>query len=177
MKMAMIQENAAKTELIDFRFISQVLTPYRSHCWYLKKASFETKEDEGVQGLIMHGEFSIKDSCYIDDTGHFNAVEYNICFNQIAYLHLAHAIRYQLIPELNDYQLEAFFSKQLSHFLIAGLQSNFQSLINAKQFYGTFGIHSIKKTSKCTFMKTYCLFSDGQEGKSKGEVTLAILHP
>jgi hypothetical protein len=29
---------------------------------------------------------AIPESCYIDDTGHFNAVEFNICFNQLAYV-------------------------------------------------------------------------------------------
>ena len=45
-------------------------------------------------GLISaKGRFSIPDSCYIDDTGHFNAVEFNICFNQLAYVPSASASR------------------------------------------------------------------------------------
>jgi hypothetical protein len=158
-------------------FLQNVLKPYRTNCQYLQKAHFEEHEDQGLQGLLMKGEFSIGESCYIDDTGHFNAVEYNICFNQIAYLHLGHCIKHGLIPELGAYDQDSFFEKQLSHFLIANLNSSFQSLMNARHFYGTFGIHSIKKTSKCIFMKTYCYFHDDEVGKSKGEVMLAILHP
>lgn len=162
---------------IDGSFINNVLTPYRDSCRYLKKAYFQEQEGLGVQGMLMNGEFSIPESCYIDDTGHFNAVEYNICYNQIAYTHLGHCIKNGLIHELGDYDPELFFEKQLSNFLIANLNSGFQSLINAKRFYGTFGIRTVKKTSRCVFMKTYCHFHDDGLGKSKGEITLAILRP
>lgn len=177
MKMAIAQENINKTEMITTSFLARVLTPYRKHCCYLKSASFQYQEELGIKGLTIHGQFVIDDSCYIDDTGHFNAVEYNICFNQIAYLHLAHCIDNGLIPELADFEMDSFFEKQLSHFLIARITSSFQSFINARHFYGSFGIESIKKTSKCTFIKTYCSFFDDKKGKSKGEVTLAIMNP
>lgn len=167
----------AQTNVVHDDFLAKVLKPYREHCYYLKSANFQHQEEKGVQGLTMNGQFAIGESCYIDDTGHFNAVEYNICFNQIAYLHLAHCIENGLIPELDGFQLDSFFDKQLSHFLIARITSSFQDFINARHFYGTFGIDSIKKTSKCTFIKTYCLFFDDEKGKSKGEVTLAIINP
>lgn len=162
---------------IDDSFLRRVLKPYRSHSCYLKRSSFHQHDNLDVRGLIMNGEFAIAESCYIDDTGHFNAVEYNICYNQIAYVHLGHCIENGFIPELSDYDTDAFFEKQLSNFLIAKLESSFQTQLNAKHFYGTFGISSIKKTSKCTFIKTYCHFYDDGNGRSKGEVTLAVLAP
>lgn len=177
MNIAIAQENLVKAEIVNTSFLARVLTPYREHCCYLKSASFQQQEELGIKGLIMHGQFAIDDSCYIDDTGHFNAVEYNICFNQMTYLYFAHAIKNRLIPELADFELNSFFEKQLSHFLIAKISSSFQSTINSRSFYGSYGISSIKKTSKCTFIKIYCLFFDDEKGKSKGEVTLAILNP
>ncbi len=162
---------------IESSFVNKVLSPYRQHCQYLKKAYFQQQEGLGLQGMLMNGEFSIPESCYIDDTGHFNAVEYNICYNQIAYVHLGYCIKHGLIPELNEYEPDSFFDKQLSNFLIANLNSSYQSFINAKRFYGTFGISLVKKTSRCTFLKTFCHFHDDKLGKSKGEVTLAVLRP
>ena len=79
------EKNIVKTDIIGPEFLSRVLKPYREHCCYLKSANFQHHKTGGIQGLTLHGQFSIDDSCYIDDTGHFNAVEYNICFNQIAY--------------------------------------------------------------------------------------------
>ncbi|MGW6540873.1 FcoT family thioesterase [Streptomyces sp. NPDC055051] len=43
--------------------------------------------------LTGSGMFTIPEPCYIDDTGHFNAVEFNICYNQLAYYTLAAMIR------------------------------------------------------------------------------------
>ena len=42
--------------------------------------------------IVGKGRFSIPESCYIDDTGHFNAVEFNICYNQLAYVLFAGVI-------------------------------------------------------------------------------------
>ncbi|MCL7419894.1 MAG: FcoT family thioesterase [Methylobacter sp.] len=169
-------ENISVTD-IDQAFMNEVLKPYFSHSRYLKQAWFQQSEDLDPQSLIMNGEFSIPESCYIDDTGHFNAVEYNICFNQICYVHMAHCIKHALIPELSDYDMNTFFEKQLPNVLIAKLASSYQSQLNAKHFYGTYGIKGIKKTSTCTFIKTYCSFHDDAKGKSKGEVTLAVMAP
>ncbi len=170
------QENISVTD-IDKGFMDKVLQPYFNHSRYLKQAWFQQSDSLDPQSLIMIGEFAIPESCYIDDTGHFNAVEYNICFNQICYVHLAHCINHGLIPELLDYDMETFWQKQLPNVLIAKLTSSYQSQLNAKHFYGTYGINAIKKTSSCTFVKTYCRFHDDGNGRSKGEVTLAILPP
>ncbi len=163
--------------VIDEGFTNEVLKPYFEHSRYLKRAKFQYSESFVPQSLIMTGEFAIPESCYIDDTGHFNAVEYNISFNQICYVHLAHCIKNRLIPELADYDIDTFWEKQLPNVLIAKLSSSYQSQMNAKHYYGTYGINAIKKTAKCTFVKTYCHFHDDYNGKSTGEVTLAILPP
>ena len=170
------QDDIQVSDIAD-AFATRVLTPYFEHSRYLKKAWFQQSTSQDPQSLIMNGEFSIPESCYIDDTGHFNAVEYNICFNQICYVHLAHCIKNNLIAELSEYDMDKFFEKQLPNVLIAKLTSSYQSQLNAKHFYGTYGINTIKKTSKCTFIKTYCHFHDDANGKSTGEVTLAILPP
>ncbi|MFC5048610.1 FcoT family thioesterase [Aquimarina hainanensis] len=166
--------------VVDHDFMMEVLQPYRSHTTYLKKAIFQKKEEEQEKGLMMKGEFGIADSCYIDDTGHFNAVEFNICFNQLAYVFYGYCIKEGLIPELKGFESEhgeVFLEKQLSHFLIASISSSYRSQINAKHFYGEVGIDTISKKSNCTFIKMYCSFQDETNGKSKGDITLAILHP
>lgn len=66
----------------DPSLLAQVLNPYKAHCKYLKSAQV-TKEGDPHDGgrVIGRCEFSIPQSCYIDDTGHFNSVEFNICYN------------------------------------------------------------------------------------------------
>ncbi|QNK61093.1 hypothetical protein H7F33_10915 [Pedobacter sp. PAMC26386] len=160
---------------IDPDFIKRVLNPYREHTTYLKHAVFHIEPDKVIQGLKVTGDFAIAQSCYIDDTGHFNAVEYNICYNQLGYVFLGHCIKNQLIPELKDYTEETFFHKQLTHILIVKINSSFSRLLNAKGFSGIWGITAIKKTAQCTFLYTYCNFHDINGGSSKGEVVLGIL--
>lgn len=166
-----------EAELISGEFMAHILTPYRDHCKYLKRAEFMHYGNDDIKSLVMEGDFGISDSCYIDDTGHFNAVEFNICYNQIAYLHLGYCIKNNLIPELAGYSFEEFNKKQLSNFLIANISSSYSSELYAKDFHGRFGINTIRKRSGCTFIKTYCQFNDHKKGRSKGEVTLAVLDP
>ncbi|MEO1375818.1 MAG: FcoT family thioesterase, partial [Cyanobacteria bacterium J06635_10] len=51
-------------------------------------------------------DFSIPESCYIDDTGHFNSVEFNICYNQLFYIIIAYLIKNQLLEVMKDWNLE-----------------------------------------------------------------------
>lgn len=161
---------------IEEGFLGKVMQPYRANTTYLKSAEF-IQEEKGLQGLTMQGTFGISGSCYIDDTGHFNAVEYNICYNQIGYVYLGHCIREKLIPELSKYSIECFFEKQLSNILIVKISSSYKKPIDPRRFYGTYGVKSINVKSTCVFLETYCNFYDDGIGKSQGEVLLAILHP
>src|ERR1051326_3438355 len=71
--------------------LETVLTPYKKHCRYLQSVPAE-KDSSGTALLNGRGTFSIPESCYIADTGPFNAVEFNICYNQLTYSLLAQAI-------------------------------------------------------------------------------------
>ena len=171
------QPNTQTTQEVCSDLMQQILKPYRQHTTYLQKASYTINTDNAVQGLTIKGEFKIGDSCYIDDTGHFNAVEFNICYNQLAYVHLGHSIKQGLIPALSGFGDGLFFQKQLSHFLIANLNSSYRRQLNSDHFYGEFGIKELTIKEKCTFIKTYINFYDDGKGKSEGEVTLAVLKP
>lgn len=171
----MISGYQNKTIEVDADFMNQALRPYRPHATYLKKVSIEINPDKGAQGLIAYGEFSIPESCYIDDTGHFNAVEYNICYNQLGYVFYAFCIKEKLISELSDYDMDTFWKKQLPNWLILRISSGFRRVLNAKKFYGTWGIKSIKKMKDITYMETYCTFKDDNKGESSGEVFAGIL--
>lgn len=156
-------------------FIKKVLHPYKKDAIYLSAATFYHEKDKGLDGLLIKGEFAIETSCYIDDTGHFNAVEYNICYNQLGYVFFAHCIANGLMDELSDYTLEHFLEHQLPNFLILKIASSFSSILNAKKFSATWGIKSSRKTSRLTYLQTYCDFEDNNNGRSSGEVTVGIL--
>ncbi|WP_108870005.1 FcoT family thioesterase [Aquimarina aquimarini] len=177
--MKTIVEKKAKKITIDPEFVKKILQPYTEDACYLKKAVFEYDKKHSEYPIVK-GEFEIKESCYIDDTGHFNAVEFNICFNQLGYTYLGYCIKEGLIPGLEGFSnndCNDFFEKQLSHFLIANIQSSYKRPINSNKFYGEIGIKSIIRKANCTFIVIPCNYYDDDEGRSFGEVTLAILHP
>lgn len=164
--------------IIDSEFSRQVLKPYRKHTTYLKKTVCHWNKDKNYP--TMKGDFQINESCYIDDTGHFNAVEFNICYNQLGYTYLGHCIKEGILPELSYFAQgnnSEFFEKQLSHFLIVDIHSTYKRPINAKQFYGETTIKSISKKANFTFIVMPCKFYDDGNGKAFGEVKLAIIDP
>lgn len=162
---------------IDPEFLARVLTPYRSHCRYLKSACAEFEGEPGWESLVMRGEFGIDASCYIDDTGHFNAVEFNICYNQLAYVHLGYCIERGILPALADYDPARFHERQLSNFLIANIHSSYHAQLNPRRFRGEVRLFSARKGPRFSILKTTCRFHDETTGRSEGEVKLVVLRP
>lgn len=162
---------------VDGEFVHRVLRPYREHCRYLQRAMVEFAGEPAWNTMKMIGEFGIDQSCYIDDTGHFNAVEFNICYNQLAYVHLAYCIGQGLMPALAGFTLETFFEKQLSHFLIANINSSYHAQLNPRRFYGEVQVGTARKSTKYAILKTHCAFHDDSQGRSDGDVKLVVLQP
>ena len=84
-----INQKFTKVDDVSQDLLDVFLEPYKENCKYLKKAQFQDKETSRLikksnsenQGLwFIQADFSIPESCYIADTGHFNSVEFNICY-------------------------------------------------------------------------------------------------
>ncbi|AOY79796.2 hypothetical protein BJP36_07510 [Moorena producens JHB] len=120
-------------ERIDELLLQRTLSPYASKgAIYLQEAYIDFKISDTVgstlredKDYVVRGEFSISESCYIDDTGHFNAVEFNICYNQLFYVALAQACSKHLLSSLKELTLDNFYRKQLSNIYITRLESFF----------------------------------------------------
>ena len=172
--MAAATQGQVRAVTVSDPFLEMVLTPYKMHCRYLKSASVEYEGREGAT-VSARGTFSIPESCYIADTGHFNAVDFNICYNQLAYCLLAQCIDLRLLDELSHWTLAGFQQRQLSGFLIAQFFSAFSSPLNPKSFHGDVGISEIFRNERTIFLKTNCRFHDGLGGHAKGGALLAIV--
>jgi hypothetical protein len=100
----------------DGALLEKILMPYKLNCRYLQKAHVEfgrlelAKPDAGNNKNLLRaeGEFSIPSSCYIVDTGHFNSVEFNICYNQLAYYLLAECVQNKLLGNFLDWSSEEY---------------------------------------------------------------------
>jgi hypothetical protein len=172
---------------ISNTFAAEILKPYRANATYLKSAEITYVNDKAAsapgtadQKLISgKGRFSIPESCYIDDTGHFNAVEFNICYNQLAYVLFAGCIDAGLmqkvrvggggIPSMGEFKRH-----QLPAMMIVSLESRYFKPLNSKDFTAELTINKISAVGNAWFLFTTITYSDSEGVKAKGSVTLAF---
>ena len=176
--------------MITDAFLAKILTPYRDHAKYLKSAQVLDYYEPDITGQLsgnagplvtIEGNFSIAESCYIDDTGHFNAVEFNICYNQLAYVLFGKCIQagifHRVIPdwaERVNLTFDNFLKYQLSSMFIAKIEGSFLKPLNGKNFKARLTITRILWTDQTAFVHTQISFSDTFGIKSKGPVLLAF---
>lgn len=161
----------------DPELLSGVLRPYaRPKTQYLKSATVDTAD-----GLaIAEGQFSIPHSCYIDDTGHLNSVEVNICFNQLMYYLIAKCVQEQALPAFDAWTMEDYWAKQLPDMLIANFKSNFRRPIDSASFtgavsFGDFSVRNVRRAIQLVDMPWQ--FWDASGGHADGEVRMALVEP
>ena len=157
----------------DPSLIERVLAPYKPHCRYLVKA-VAAYEPGGAPVISAQGEFCIPESCYIADTGHFNAVEFNICYNQMAYCSMAHAIQNHWLDSFSGWTLDEFCQRQLSDCMIVKFSSSFRRPMNSRHFEGRFTLDKVSLKKGVLFVKTSCDFSDSSGVGSEGGVLFAV---
>lgn len=169
----------------DTDLLKSVLTPYKENCRYLQHASFEYQSTDITNPtpekhktlLLAKGDFSIPHPCYIADTGHFNAVEFNICYNQLAYYLLAECVQHKLLDHLKSWDIDTYTRRQLSDILIVKFSSSFQKAIFSNKFRGSIEVKRVLKKGKTLFFQTTCNFYDDYGGSARGNVLFAILDP
>ena len=166
-----------KSEKIDDSLLKQTMIPYSNkNTVYLKEAYTDYKISSGNdKNYLVRGCFSISQSCYINDTGHFNAVEFNICYNQLMYTALAHGVSKKLLNCLQHLTLDEYYKKQLPDVYITRLESYYKKIIDPNNFSGVFSIFNAKYSRKLIIIKTQIEFSDYNGGLAYGEVDLAII--
>lgn len=161
----------------DAMLMGRVLQAYKPHCRYLQHA---TMTPEGAvssdEPLGTHARFAIPESCYIDDTGHFNSVEFNICYNQLMYYSIAKAVKEATCSFFRSWTLELFWQKQLPDILIVDFKSKFKSPINPRSFQGAMEFTRAHHVTGLLHITTRCRFWDDASGHSEGAVNLAILN-
>lgn len=161
----------------DAALLADVLRPYRLHCRYLQTAAVST---DPVRASC---DFVIPESCYIDDTGHFNAVEFNICYNQMAYYLIAASIKNDLIEVFEPWTLADFWRLQLGNILITDFKSMFRQQMRGRVFSGEVVIDDVSylegagRWESLLVIRTSCRFWDESGGHCRGAVRIAITDP
>ncbi|HEX2130189.1 MAG TPA: FcoT family thioesterase [Actinophytocola sp.] len=161
----------------DPELLSDVLRPYaRPKTGYLRSATV------AVSGGLAsaQGEFAIPHSCYIDDTGHLNSVEVNICFNQLMYYLIAKCVQERALPAFDAWSMDDYWAKQLPDMLIANFRSNFRRPIDSASFSGEvsfaeFSERNVRRPIQIVDMPWR--FWDAEDGRADGEVRMALVDP
>ncbi|MFK4106595.1 FcoT family thioesterase [Streptomyces sp. NPDC019531] len=171
----------------DPDLLSRVLRPYRSKdTRYLKSAvlTVTAAEDQaGGSRLSAVCEFEIPESCYIDDTGHFNSVEFNICYNQMLYYGVAKAVQEKLVPPFSGWTMDDYWNRQLANFLITDFRSTFKRSMRGRVFHGEIEFADIVEWEGSDIrdpllaLRTLCRYWDEYGGGCHGEVRIAITDP
>ncbi|MBH1937505.1 FcoT family thioesterase [Streptomyces sp. AV19] len=160
----------------DAELLERVLKPYKAHCKYLTSATVSV-----VDGRVTaRCAFGIPESCYIDDTGHLNAVEVNISYNQMMYYAVAKSVKEKLLEEFGSWTLEDYWRHQLPDILIARFAGNFRRPINARAFSGEFAFASVERRAPggtpMILADTRYRYWDDAGGRCDGEVKLAFVN-
>jgi hypothetical protein len=161
----------------DPELLEGVLRPYaRPKTQYLKSATVSVAD-----GLASaEGRFSIPFPCYIDDTGHLNSVEVNICFNQLMYYLIAKVVQERALPAFDAWSMDDYWAKQLPDILIARFQSNFKRPIDSADFTGEVSFAEFAETNRSRPVLKVDMpwkFWDANGGYAEGEVRMALVDP
>jgi hypothetical protein len=169
----------------DDELLHRVMRPYRAkNCVYLKEAQVTVTGEPPENGrLVAACKFEIPESCYIDDTGHFNSVEFNICYNQMAYYIVAKIIKEKAVQPFAQWSLDDFWNLQLGDIFITDFRSAFRVQMRGRHFHGEVEIVDIAAwdgndvRDPLVVIRTTCRYWDEHGGDSKGEVSAAITNP
>ncbi len=167
---------AADTTPIAEDLLVKVLEPYSyKGCRYLIDAEYKATETS----VLGYANFRITESAYIRSTGHFNAAELILCFNQLAYCAFAPAILNGEIPVLRGWSIEDYFNYQLPSMLIKNASQRFRRPINAESFSARLlckDFQVIDRSIRYLSIPCSIEFWDGIGGAAYGEVELAALN-
>lgn len=161
----------------DRALLARVLECYKPHCRYLRSMTVTA----GGERLSGTGTFEIAESCYIDDTGHLNAVEVNICYNQMLYHVVATAVRHRAGPVFGTWTMEDFWRRRLPDILIARYEASFTRPIDPRRFHGEFSADRLVQrrlrpdTAPLVSLETTFRYWDDNGGAVAGAARIAIV--
>lgn len=158
--------------------LANTLRVYHDHCRYLN-AAWVDRSPEGHPRIV--GRLGIAESCYIADTGHFNAVEFNISYNQLVYVLIAEIVARGWDPAFEGWSLTDFHRRQLPDILIHSFQSRFSTQMDRRAYLGRVWIERCIRVGDLIRVESEIEFGvgeaflTGKQRTSRGSANLAIV--
>lgn len=175
----------ADTVLDDPEFREQVLACYKPHCRYVQSftCTRSTPEPTAEKSLaattVVTGrcQLSVPEPCYINATGHLNAVDVGICFNQTLYLTLGTSVQHRWLPDFYQWSVTDFFIHQLPDVLIAETTARFFAPLSPHSFSAVFQILAITRVPSGTvWLDTAMECVDNQGGRCIMTANVAVVN-
>ena len=161
--------------------LARVLIPYRDNCKYLRSCAMEyqpvgpgTSIEESEASIVAIGELSIAESCYIDSTGHFNAVEFQICANQLMYTMGAEVTRRGILRAFASMTIEGYYERQLPNVLITNVTCAFRKVMNPRRFRGRLKLDRAYIIRDRAFWECSLTYSDDEDGLAEGNIVVTM---
>ena len=161
-------------------FTAEILKPYRENATYLKAAEITAGQrqdgDRRHRPEADHRQGPLLDPRELLHrlTGHFNAVEFNICYNQLAYVLFAGCIDAGVMGKVRAVEgagiptVAEFKHDQLPAMMIVALESRYFKPLDSKDFTAELSISKISAVGNAWFFFTTITFSDAEGVKAKG---------
>lgn len=171
-------------EPIAHDLLARVLTPYFGNARYVQRARLVHAGDGSSPRLAVpathlrvEADCGFAAPCYIADTGHVNAVEYNITYNQLLYATLAVAVERRLVPELRHWDLAEFFRRQLPDVLIAEYHARFRRPMHSAAYGAWFELVDVQNGARGdhVWLRTRAGCHDASGGEGTIEATVALV--
>ena len=116
----------------------------------------------GTIKLIAH--FSIKESCYLfPASGHFNAVEALMCFNQMLYVALLGGIEEKMFTFYRNITPDYFNQNRRKVYILELENIKFKKQINNNSFYGFIELQPLHKIRDKIYVN--CRFGFGNQNE------------
>jgi len=174
------QRNRLVTSL-STELIERVLLPYLPASRLVQSAQLDRprqtrmpESNDPDSWLRLDAQCAVTTPCYIEDTGHFNAVELNITYNQMLYLCLAETLRLGLIPK-PAWDLEDFFKSQLPNVLIVDYQARFRRPMTSARYQSWLQIESIRVQGQRNRVRLQTRCAASNDGNDANEAQVSIL--
>jgi hypothetical protein len=130
--------------------------------------------DESEASIVALGELSIGESCYIDSTGHFNAVEFQICANQLMYTMGMEVTRRRILRAFASMDVEGYYERQLPNVLITNVTSAFRKVMNPRHFHGKLQLDRAYCIRDRAFWECSLTYSDDDGGLADGNIVVTM---
>lgn len=181
----LIPEPGPDATPLSTALLHRVLQPYQPNARYVHRATMvgrgcgiTPRLHAPDSWLRVSGECGFAAPCYIEATGHFNAVEANITFNQLLYLGMAETVRARLLPELRHWTLDDFFRAQLPDVLIADYHARFRAPMGSRAYRGSFTFIEVvaRPDRRQLRLQTRAEFRDDHGGECTIDASIALVN-